>query len=166
MVFSSNIRVAYQSDASGIAVVHADSWRETYFGILPDAVLNKFSYSYRLPMWNANLKDTPPWVYIYEFNREIVGFVSARPVNNQLCELNNLYVLQTFHGKGVGRRLFQTILKRITQEGFEKMVLWVLKDSPAVCFYEAMGGEFIADDTIEMAGHPIVVSKYFYGKTC
>lgn len=39
-----HIRLATPSDASKIALVHVESSRSTYRGILPDEVLNTYSY--------------------------------------------------------------------------------------------------------------------------
>jgi hypothetical protein len=37
------IRVATPDDAPALAVMHVDSWRETYAGILPDKILSSLS---------------------------------------------------------------------------------------------------------------------------
>jgi hypothetical protein len=46
------IRVGAPEDTPGIARMHVTSWRETYGGILPDAMLSWLSVEGRKTMWD------------------------------------------------------------------------------------------------------------------
>jgi hypothetical protein len=45
------IREAIMADVAAIARVHAESWRTTYKGLLPDGYLANLTYEQREPRW-------------------------------------------------------------------------------------------------------------------
>ena len=45
-----HIRRAIKDDISGIAKVHADSWKTTYKGIFPNEILENITYEQRKTM--------------------------------------------------------------------------------------------------------------------
>ena len=47
------IRKAVNEDAKQIAVVHVDSWRTTYTGIVADAYLESLTYESKEKMWRT-----------------------------------------------------------------------------------------------------------------
>ena len=50
------VRAATADDAAGVARVHVDSWRATYKGLMPDAVLDGLSVDNRAD-WLAALAE-------------------------------------------------------------------------------------------------------------
>src|SRR5688572_11272938 len=76
------IREAALADAAGIAVVHIDSWRTTYRGIVPQAYLDSLDYDERTVRWNQILSESAAThaVYVAEDRQVgIVGFASGGP---------------------------------------------------------------------------------------
>jgi ribosomal protein S18 acetylase RimI-like enzyme len=55
-------------------------------------------------------------------------------------ELMALYVLESQHGNGFGRRLTVVMARRLADNGRTGMMVWVLADNPAPHFYERLGG--------------------------
>jgi ribosomal protein S18 acetylase RimI-like enzyme len=51
-------------------------------------------------------------------------------------------------GRGIGRLLFEEVVRRLRAEGFDSMMLWVLAGNPARRFYERMGGKPVRTQTI------------------
>lgn len=85
-------------------------------------------------LWIARFKDNPVGVIQLEYNKScpILDFVSP--------EINKLYVLRNFYGKGIGKRLMQLAEDRIAQMGENKVWLWVLKSNTrANDFYKQQG---------------------------
>ncbi|OAI89021.1 hypothetical protein AYO36_02410 [Exiguobacterium sp. KKBO11] len=66
------IREARLEDASAIARVHIDAWRETYQGIIPDTYLVQLSHEKRTKQWEQTLVDQR--VYVAVSGEEVVGF--------------------------------------------------------------------------------------------
>ena len=78
--------------------------------------------------WNDNL--TISKVYIENNNtfklsieNKIIGYYSYIIYEENFVKLDNLFLLPSFIGKGFGNILINDFLKRIKQEGFEKIVL-------------------------------------------
>ncbi len=142
------IREATPEDAAGIARVHVESWRTTYPGIMPQEHLDALSVADREKSWREILTGSGPLRsldYVAETDGgEIVGFVSGgaeRAGDPDFGgEVYGLYLLQSQQGEGLGRRLVQTVARRLSQEGYRTLLIWVNARNPARGFYEALGG--------------------------
>jgi GNAT superfamily N-acetyltransferase len=80
---------------------------------------------------------------------EIVGFVGSGPARDRdaprLRELYFIYLLDAFHGTGIGQKLFDAAV----EEG-EPVYLWVAEDNPrAHRFYERNGFALDGDSHTE-----------------
>jgi hypothetical protein len=72
-------RDAQPSDAEQIALLHADSWRKTYRGMMPDAFLDGDVLSNRQQVWRDRLayKRAEQFVCLAEDGTKLVGFICA-----------------------------------------------------------------------------------------
>jgi ribosomal protein S18 acetylase RimI-like enzyme len=150
-------RIAGVDDAQMLASVHVTSWRETYAGILPDAMLAALSVERRAAMWDQTLREPASpgstVVHLAELNGEFVGFGScgAQRTENLKAkgfggEIGAIYVLQSFQRRGIGARLLRTMASDLLSRTFTAAGLWVLKDNPvARRFYERNGGQVICE---------------------
>jgi GNAT superfamily N-acetyltransferase len=144
------VRAATPDDSRCIANVHADSWRESHAGHVPEALSDQLDVELSAWRWAARLRgETPPhgerlgdaWVAVH--TDRIVGFASAGPARDldlprASVELYALYVLAAHHGTGVGAALLRAAL------GSGAAHLWVLADNRrARAFYAKHG--FIPD---------------------
>ena len=142
------IREAKPEDAAGIARVHVESWRTTYPGIMPQEHLDSLSYGDRERMWSKALRGDGPLqtlVYVAETDSgEIVGFVAGGAGRagdpDFRGEISALYLLRSHQRRGLGRRLVQTFARRLAQDGYRTLLIWVNALNPARHFYEALGG--------------------------
>jgi ribosomal protein S18 acetylase RimI-like enzyme len=158
-VIKLKIREAQSEDAAGIARVHVDSWRTTYRGIISEEVLANLSYENRERGWARGLSD--PNRKTFDFvaendSGEIVGFATGGQERtgdqSYKGELYAIYILEQFQGQGVGNILTQAIVQRLAQSGMTSMLVWVLVDNPSLHFYEALGGQRIKQQPIEIGG--------------
>ena len=161
------IRPARVEDAPGIARVHVDSWRTSYRGLVPDVVLDTLSYEKRETMWRTGLSNPERKNYEYvavDEQGRIVGFVSGGPLRDgdpsYESELYAIYLLQEVQGQGIGRRLMLTFVEHLLQSGVTSMLLWVFADNPARKFYEAMGGQLIQSQPMEIGGATLIEVAY------
>jgi GNAT superfamily N-acetyltransferase len=146
------IRRAGAEDAAAIARIHVDSWRSTYAGMLPEDMLVRLSSAKHETRWWAHILGRyrrRHYVYVAEHHQEgVVGFVSGGPSRDkelgQDSEIYALYLLDEFHGSGVGRDLFLRLASRLYRECGPGLAVWVLTANPSRFFYEAMGGQRIA----------------------
>ncbi|MBM7095280.1 MULTISPECIES: GNAT family N-acetyltransferase [Alteribacter] len=158
------IRKAETSDAKGIARVHVDSWNETYKGIIPDEVLDGRTYERQEKMWKgalaAALEDRA--IFVAETDGgEVVGFITGGPnrepdkFDGFDAELYAVYVLKNAQGQGVGRKLTNSLTSFLGEKGYDSIMVWVVKDNPAVRFYARIGGRPIGKRTETMGGKEI-----------
>ncbi|WP_318618285.1 GNAT family N-acetyltransferase [Sporosarcina sp. YIM B06819] len=159
------IRKAKLEDAVGIAKVHVDSWRTTYMGIVPDAYLDSLSYESREQIWMSGIKQNN--VYIVEDgDGQIVGFASGGKERTgkyeaYVGELYAIYLLEGQQGKGLGRKLVQTVVDDLKDKKLDSMLIWALEENPACRFYELLGGMKIDTADIEIEGKKL--SEVAYG---
>lgn len=140
------VRRATVDDALAIAHVHAQSWRETYTGRLPDAVVegrpvaDRAAALRRLIAGESSRGVQPVWVA--ERDGRVVGFAWAGPSRDEDhrddLELFTLYVLEEHHGTGAGQALLDAAI------GSSPASLWVLEDNPRARAFYARNG-FVPD---------------------
>ena len=151
------IREATIEAAKGIGKVHVDSWRTTYKNIVPDDFLNNLSYEQRTRLWENLILDTTNYVLIAENEiGEIIGFASAskretNPVPHSNY-LDTLYLLEEYHGKGVGKQLFKEIFFYFNQKNYQKIFVEVLAENKTRYFYEHFGAQFLKSIEITIGG--------------
>ena len=76
-------------------------------------------------------------------------------------ELYAIYLLPSYQGRGLGRRLFQAAAEGILEGGPHSMLLCVLGINPHLGFYRRLGGQEVGSGHLEVAGEdrPLV----YYG---
>ena len=77
---------------------------------------------------------------------KVIGFAHCGPQRQvdgaYHGEIYSLYLLEEYQRKGVGRRLFLAVTKRLLDDGMSSMLLWVFEaNHGARRFYESLGGE-------------------------
>ena len=146
-----SIQIAQQEDSVAIAAVHAASWRSSYRGILSDEYLNEKLESERLSIWKRRLgfPKTNQYVTLAKQESHIVGFACAFGCEDELLGtmLDNLHVLPSQKGKGIGRKLVRDIASWCDRDYPNKgLHLWVFDQNlPARRFYERLGGVVIGE---------------------
>jgi GNAT superfamily N-acetyltransferase len=142
------VRRASPEDVRAIARVHVQSWKETYRGVMSDAVLDDPALlGQREYFWTAALTD-PLYagnrIAIAELEGAVVGAAMAGPALDRFSgvaeQLYLLYTLSEVHGRGGGAALLEAVLDPDVSTG-----LWVADPNPrAQAFYRRHG--FIAGD--------------------
>jgi len=161
------IRSARCDDVDGIAHVHVASWRTTYRGMMPDAVLAALSVERRAVQWRRRLceEGVDDRVFVAERAGAVVGFASLGPPDEDFpeysAELQTVYLLAGEQGRGTGHRLFQAAFDALGAAGGTSVMLWVLRDNArARRFYEAHGGAVIGEKPTERGGATIIEVAY------
>lgn len=162
------VRRARVEDAAAIARVHGESWRSTYAGMLPDRLLLKLAGTRREERrWRHLLGRFRGrhYVYVAEDEEEgVVGFASGGVARDRELayrgEVYALYLLDEYHGRGIGRALFLRLAARLLRECGSTLIVWVLASNPSRFFYEAMGGRRVGEQTERFAGQDLPEIAY------
>lgn len=166
------IREATAADAPAIARVHVESWRTTYRGIVPDAVLANLSVERREQQWARVLGNAAGAEFVYVAEDEagaVIGFASGGPEREHdplyTGELHAIYLLAEAQGRGIGRELTRLVAERLAAAGHRAMLVWVLAENPACGFYAALGGTPVREKQIAMGGASLTEIAYGWEDT-
>ena len=162
-----NVRPARVDDARAIARVHVASWRTTYKGIFPDTLLDGLSVDKREQSWRETLAASEPssvTLVACDVDGNIVGFISGGVERTGRLgyegEVYAIYLLQLAQRRGLGTLLVQHFVRELRAQGFGSMAVWVLAANPFRKFYEALGGEVVAEKQIERGGQSFTETAY------
>lgn len=79
----------------------------------------------------------------------IMGVTTQSNIDNYDAELHQIYVLPDAHRLGVGKQLVSALAKRLNQERFRSLLVWVMTINPAVRFYrDSLGGIYLQERVI------------------
>ena len=145
------VRRAEPADAPSMARVHVDAWRETYRGLMSDAVLDDPGLlSWRERFWAAALTDQrygQNIAAIASHEGSVIGVAMSGPPLDAAAgpqQLYILYVYAAFHGSGVGTALLNAVIDRTAPAA-----LWVADPNPrAQAFYRKHG--FVTDGAVKI----------------
>lgn len=164
------VRRAEPGDGPELARVHVACWEETYGGWLPAAYLAARGRAEREAFWADLLEVGDESVHIFvacDAAGRIAGFSSGGPETTAPLgadgELYSLYVLRSAHGRGLGRRLAEEVLRSLGAENGGRVAVWVLADNPACGFYEQLGGRKIAEKREDRGGEFFTEVAYELG---
>ena len=158
------IRRAVMEDAKGIAVVQVDTWKTTYKNFVPDAFLNQMTYENREPIWKEIISTQS--VYVAETNdKQIVGYSNGGKERSSkypeyLGELYGIYILEAYQKKGLGRRLFKSVVIDLLEDDIHSMTVVVFEENQSQLFYKALGGVEIDKDELEISEEKLKVIVY------
>lgn len=168
------LRAAAPADAAALGVLHVETWRAAYAGMLPDNYLSGLSVPERQRFWARTLQAPPgrETVLVAETGRSgVVGFGSCgrRRRGGSVAgawdaldgEVYTLYVDIDHQGRGIGRRLLASLFRVLRRQGIAGALIWVLAPNPARFFYQAMGGILMGEKNERFAG--IEVTELGYG---
>jgi GNAT superfamily N-acetyltransferase len=134
------VRPVRDVDAVALGQVHATCWHETYDHLISKAALENVSPRRLADLWTHWAVQGPEFRMVAALvDGEIVGFAGSGPARDKdaprFRELYFIYLLDRFHGKGVGQKLFDAVV-----ESDEELYLWVAEDNPrAHRFYTRNG---------------------------
>jgi GNAT superfamily N-acetyltransferase len=158
-----SIRTATLEDAGSISRVHIESWRTAYRQIVPDSYLAGLNAEERTTRWREHLNSAGR-VLVAEQDGEIVGFINGGPIREPLhgcdAELYAIYLLPQAQNKRIGTALLVELAKRLDEDGFQSMAVWVLEANAAAGFYARSGAARIAAKQIEIGGASLPIAAF------
>ncbi|GAA4676645.1 GNAT family N-acetyltransferase [Frondihabitans cladoniiphilus] len=150
------IRWAAVDDARGVAVVHVETWRAAYAGLIDDAVLAGLDVDRRTAGWTRWITHSlageetdgpgvpPQKLVVADVDGRVVGWAGFGPGRDEGTagrgELGGLYVHPAFWSQKIGHALVDRVEAELTAAGFASAYLWVLDGNErAIRFYERHG---------------------------
>jgi GNAT superfamily N-acetyltransferase len=139
------IRPAVAADEDAIAGLHAESWRGSYHGVLPDTYLDGPLADEMREKWRRRLASPPPgWlVLISTLDDAFGGFIAAFPDPDDPSRdlVDNLHVVPGLRGHGIGAALIREGADRLAAMGRRRAILRVVESNAgARAFYRDLGG--------------------------
>ena len=74
-----------------------------------------------------------------------------------------VYLLDKYHGQGIGRRLTRSMADWLTSKSMTAMLVWVAAQNPARHFYEALGAQRVRTKEETIGG--ATIEEIAYGWT-
>jgi len=152
------IRPARSTDVDGMCTAHIEAWRVAYRGVFPDAYLDSPEFeSARREGWaRQQWRDDPTsTMFAAALDGNVVGFGHVGPERSEITastgdgELYSFYLHPLAWGTGVAQALLERCHDQLIAGGFERAVLWALRDNPrARRFYEKSGWHFTGVETM------------------
>ncbi len=135
------IRKAEVKDATSIAQISVETWKDTYKGLIDETILyNRKVDDKRISGWVENIKNPDFTILVYE-DKEILGYLWAGPARDKQEIKNELYAIYikiSAQRKGIGSKLIEEYKQIINNENF---YLYMIKNNiKASTFYEKAGG--------------------------
>jgi GNAT superfamily N-acetyltransferase len=139
MTTTAVVRPVTETDAESLGRVHAACWHETYDHLLSRATLSQLHPARFTAMWRRFTVQGPGYRQVVaELDGEIVGFAGSGPGRDAGKptdhELYFIYLLDAFHGTGIGQQLFDAVVDP------GPTYLWVAEDNPRAHRFYARNG--------------------------
>jgi ribosomal protein S18 acetylase RimI-like enzyme len=153
-----SLRQARLTDAARLARIYIDSWQDTYPGILPHGVLGAMSLKGHTARWQNTIRGGS--VLVAELgNQGVIGLASLGSARDRGLgfdsEIYTLYVDPAFLGQGTGTALLHGAFAALRDRKFQSCLIWSHARNNACFFYEAMGGQKMAERTTRIGGAPV-----------
>lgn len=141
------LRECVPGDENALSLVGAATFLETFAGLLtgPD-ILAHCRVQHAADTYTAWLADPEYKLCLAELRGAPVGFAVLSPPDLPVAvtiddiELKRIYLLQRFHGGGLGRRLLEWSVAQARSLGKRRLLLGVKADNTAaLAFYDRVG---------------------------
>lgn len=157
------IRRGVIEDAAEASRMHARTWKVSYRGLVPDALLDGLAPSRWENGWRRGFESTDPTrtVHVAEIGGRIVGFAGSGRARagappGYAGEVYAIYVDPDHQGKGIGRILLKKAAEGLAERRLVPVIIWTLFDNPrSRGFYESRGGTVVAERTEPFDGYEL-----------
>jgi len=129
------IRETKEADAYDSASVHVLSWQSAYRGIIPDAILSRFSIEEQAERFlnDYNEYKGVSFYYVAELEGKIIGNLVISRCRDKdkphAGEIIAIYLLEEHWGKGYGRAMIYYALDILKSIECNEVVIWVLEEN-------------------------------------
>ena len=148
------VRRATVDDAEAIERIRIETWRATYRGLLPNALIDRLQPNVERRREQLLLAAPSDLTFVTEEGSEVVGYALAGPERTGDMEYPGevyaIYVLPASQGKGHGRALIRECARELAARGMMRLLIWVLRENQiGRRFYERLGGIVLREKPLE-----------------
>lgn len=134
-----HLRPATIDDRDGIVEIFLRCWRQSYAGVLPQAVIDAMTDERARALWTRLLEGGVGTALVAEDEHLVIG-VTRFETHAGTGIVQSLYVAPDAHGQGVGALLLGRATADMTVDASRSLVLWVFADNVAsIGFYRRLG---------------------------
>ncbi|WP_368505116.1 N-acetyltransferase family protein [Alkalihalophilus sp. As8PL] len=150
------IRKAVMKDITDIQKVAKETWNDTYEGIIPRVIQDRFiasAYSDE----NLERRITKSLFLVATVNDSVIGFANFFSKQTEAV-LGAIYIDPSEHGKGIGSELLFTGIKELN--GITRVLVEVeTGNEGGVAFYQAKGFYFVEEYDDHFDGHVLKTKR-------
>lgn len=157
------IRKASRNDAKAVSEIAEATFKATFGAVNTAEHMElhcKTNYAERIQA--AEISDPRMVTLVGEEKGHIIGYAQIRWESAPSCvsannpgEIQRLYVVKNWHGKGVARELMNACINEIKQFGSDAAWLGVWEHNPrAIAFYKKFGFVEVGDHIFPLGGDP------------
>lgn len=148
-------RKATERDCYEIAKLKGIVWNTTYQGIYSEESLKGYDVEKNEKIIRQIVNNPEIERFVATEKDRIVGFMTCgkpyKPFRHYEQEVGLLYILKEYQRSGIGRSFLDIARAKVEEAGYREFVVGVnSKNSNAIQFYLAMGGEIIDADERQM----------------
>lgn len=142
-------------------------WDETYRGIVDDEFLDNMpnTVEERIKKGQAKFYSNPDTNFVMEDDGKLIGFSSVGKAQDEekkdAGEIFSLYLLKKYHGKGIGKELYNNSMNKLKELGYKEYVIGCLDGNPTNEFYKHMGGK-LYKKTYKRIGDKDYLENYYH----
>ncbi len=163
-----HFREAAAEDAGLISHIHASSWRKTYRGLINDDYLARLPDEYWVPSMRS-------WLLSGRFEA-ILLYDEKQPVgcacygrgrdedHSDWGEIVSIYLLPEYLGKGYGEQLLNEVMRRLREQGYARVYLWMIRGNERAAAFYARHGFKVTSDTVayHIGGQDVADVRYVH----
>lgn len=159
----STIRKARSSDAKVLSKLAEATFRATFGAVNTDEHMELHCRgNYGEQIQTAEIADPGIVTLVTEDQGRLIAYAQLRWGKAPDCvsaknpgEIQRLYVVEEWHGKGIAQELMKACVGEIKQQGSDTMWLGVWECNPrAISFYKKFGFVEVGDHTFPLGGDP------------
>lgn len=157
------LRKATISDAKQLAQLAERTFRETFAAMnTPEDMELHAQSSYSEEIQASEISNPQMVTFLSEDNHRLVGFAQLKRGNAPSCvlaqspgEIQRLYVVEDWHGKGVAQDLMKACLEELQGQGADVVWLGVWERNPrAISFYQKFGFVEVGEHVFPLGSDP------------
>lgn len=132
---------ANKEDCYTLSKIKKEVWNTTYRGIYSDKDIDEFDYKKHEQKFIEGLEG----LYLIKFDNNVIGYFCFSypkyPYKDYQYCLNSLYILKDYQGNGIGKKVFDFIIKYCNDNDIGEFFTSANKyNEKAQKFYVKMGG--------------------------
>ncbi len=157
------IRKANISDAKRLSQIAEETFRITFSAMNTASNMNAHcARSYSEAIQSAEISDPDRMTLLCENQGKLIGFAQLRWGDAPDCvsaklpgEIQRLYVVYKWHGKGIAQELMNACIDEMKQRGSDVIWLGVWEKNPrAISFYKKFGFVAAGDHVFPLGSDP------------